>query len=343
MQTQDARELDFSGSFLVRLKAIPHGVKLITWARTIYWFGWGFGETLLPVYILMFSASLTEAGLVNAGYDVMFLLSVPLVGIIADAVSAKMLLIIGLLLYPFIGISYYLAGGTGLILFIILGRATNGLSSSIYTIATDTYIRRTTPHSTVASAFGYIASMSNFGWAIAAVAGAYLVGFMPIGMLLLLILPFSLLAFIPLLRAPKDEVPVASQLSITSIGKPLVRFLKEIATMRKGLRGIVFLMFILDVASVAATFFIPIAAYKSGASLSAVAMLVVISALPSLSEFWLAEFIDGSRVKREWSLFFSLAALLNLLHCEQADADPDEGNHAKPEQSRKQRLPGRKV
>ncbi len=40
---------------------------------------------------------------------------------------------------------------------------------------------------------------------------------------------------------------------------------------------------------------------------------------------------------------FSLAALLNLMHREQSDADSDEGNHAEPEQSRKQRLPGSEV
>lgn len=40
---------------------------------------------------------------------------------------------------------------------------------------------------------------------------------------------------------------------------------------------------------------------------------------------------------------FSLAALLNLVHREQSDPDSDEGNHAKPEQSRKQRLPRSEV
>lgn len=309
METQDARELDFSGKFFLRINAIPRGIKLITWARTIYWFGWGFGETLIPIYILMFSASLTEAGLVNASFDVLFLVSVPFVGIITDAVSSKTLLIIGLCLYPFIGISYYLAGATGLILFIILARAINGISSSIYSVATDTYIRRVAQKGTVASAFGYIASLANFGWVVAAIAGVYLVRFVSIGELLLLITPFSLLAFIPLLRAPKDAAPPVARLDIASIGRPLVTFLKEIAAMQKGLNSVVFLMFILNVASVAATFFIPIDAYKNGASLSAVALLVVISALPTLSEFWLAEFIDGSKLKRKWSLFFSLAAL----------------------------------
>ena len=77
----------------------------------------------------------------------------------------------------------------------------------------------------------------------------------------------------------------------------------------RGLKGVVFLMFAFDVASIAATFFIPIEAYQSGASLPAVAGLMVVSALPSLAEFWLAEFIDGSKHKRSIALFCALASL----------------------------------
>lgn len=257
----------------------------------------------------MFSASLTEAGLVTASYDALFLLSLPLIGLLADAVSSKTLLIIGLLLYPFIGISYYLAGATGLILFIILGKAINGVSYCFDTVGTDTYIRRMSPKHAIASAFGYMASWANFGWAIAAIMGIYLVKFVSIGTLLFMVTPFSLLALIPLLKAKVDKPEVKNTINARNLLKPLLVFLKEIAALRKGLRSVVFLMFIFDIASVAATFFIPIDAYQSGASLSAVAFLVVLSASPSLTEFWLAEFIDGSKAKRRWALFAALAAL----------------------------------
>jgi hypothetical protein len=39
----------------------------------------------------------------------------------------------------------------------------------------------------------------------------------------------------------------------------------------------------------------------------------------------------------------SLTALLNRLHCEQSNADPDEGNHTQAQQSGKQSLPGSEV
>ena len=90
-------ELDFSGRFRLRFAEIPAGVKWVALARAVRWFGWGFGETLLPVFILTFSTSLTEAGLINSAYDLIFLISLPFVGFLADAISSKTLLIIGLL------------------------------------------------------------------------------------------------------------------------------------------------------------------------------------------------------------------------------------------------------
>lgn len=301
--------LDFSGKFFPDLSAIPRGIKMVALARATRWFGWGFGEMLLPIFIVSFSASFTEAGLVSAAYDVVFLLSLPLVALFADAVSSKVLLMVGLLIYPFIGASYYLAGATGLVLFVILGRGLNGISYCLDTVGVDTYIRRVAPRGAVASAFGYMGSFANLGWLLAGVLGAWLVQFVPIHWLLFLITPFSLIALLPLLRAKRDLPPPAAQLNLRTLLTPVASFLKEVAVMRRGLKSVVALMFVLDVASVGATFFIPIAAYHNGASLSATALLVIISALPALSEFWLAKFIDGSAEKRHWSLFGSLASL----------------------------------
>jgi MFS family permease len=304
-----ATELDFSGRFRLRLADVPPGVKRVAGARAVRWFGWGFGETLLPVFILMFTTSLTEAGLINSAYDFIFLVSLPFVGFLADAVSSKTLLIIGLLIYPFIGISYYLAGALGLVLFVILGKALNGLSYCLDTVATDTYIRRLSPRRAIASSFGYTASLANGSWLAAALIGAWLVRFVPLNELLLLVTPFSLLALIPFIGVKRDKPESKGKLGARALLAPLSRFLKEAAGLRRGLRHVVFLMFLFDFVSVASTFFIPIAAYKSGASLSAVAILCVLAAAPSLAEFWLAEFIDGSRAKRKNALIFALGAL----------------------------------
>ena len=226
--------LDFSGKFLPDLSAIPEGIKQIAWARTIRWFGWGFGEMLLPIFILSFSKSLTAAGLASSAYDVLFLASLPIVGLLSDAVSSKTLLIMGAVIYPFIGLSYYLAGAMGMVLFVILGRALNGVSYCLDTVGTDTYIRRSAARGAIASAFGYMASLANFGWLVAGLLGAYLVHYFPINDLLFLVTPFALVNLVVLARAPRDAAPTTSTLSMQNIFKPFVTFLKEIVTLRKG-------------------------------------------------------------------------------------------------------------
>jgi MFS family permease len=306
MRTQ---ELDFSGKFFPRLNAIPKGIKLVTLARSIRWFGWGFGEALLPIFILTFTQTTTQAALINSTYDILFLLSLPLVGFIADVVSSKTLLIIGLLLYPFIGLSYYLAGATGIVLFVILAKGINGIAYCLDCVGVDTYIRRVAPRTGIASAFGYMASLAEFGWLVAALIGVVLVRFVPVHTLLFLVTPFSLLALIPLAYAERDKTLPSRRLNMKALLTPLTSFLKEVAAMRKGMHGVLFLMFFFDIAAVTATFFIPIDAYRSGANLSSVAFLAVLGAVPTLFEFWIAEFIDGSKIKRRAALFIALVAL----------------------------------
>lgn len=314
MEPQD-RELDFSGTYTPRLKDIPREVRLMTYARAIRWIGWGFGESLLPIFILSFSTSVTETGLINSAYEISFLLALPLIGLLSDVISGRTLVIVALFIYPFISLSYWLGGLTGAVLFIIIAKTVNGVAYCMDSIGNDTYIRRMTPGRIVASAFGYMASVANLAWLLAALAGIYLVHYVSIGNLLLLVAPFSLLGFLPLIHAADDTPKTSSAPTVKSILKPLITFLKEIAALKKGLNHVVFLMFALDVAYITATFFIPIAAYKAGASLSGVALLAVIGSLPALFEFWLAEFIDGNQTKRAWALSLSLVALPVLFVC----------------------------
>lgn len=291
-----------------KISTVPEGVRMLGWTRATRWFGWGFGEPLLPLFILTFSQSLTEAGLLRSIYDIVFLATLPLAGMAADRFSGKHIIALGLLVYPFIGISYYLAGATGAVVFILLARGLNGFTYCLDCVGVDTYIRRVAPRNAIASSFGFMASLGQTGWLLAALIGAYAAQFVPIHVLLFLIVPFNMLAFIPFVRAPKDT-PEPQLRPNTSLFVPLTTLLQEFAAMKKGLYGVVFLMFALSAASVGAGFFIPIAAYKEGASLAAVALLATVSTVPYLLEFWLAELIDGSIRKRRIALSICLLAL----------------------------------
>jgi len=92
---------------------MPEGIKLLAWARTARWVGWGFGESLIPIFLFAFSASYAETGLLSSVFEISLLISLPIVGMLADRMSAKVLIIAGLVLYPLVGASYFLAGATG--------------------------------------------------------------------------------------------------------------------------------------------------------------------------------------------------------------------------------------
>src|SRR4051812_23862015 len=109
----------FTSSYF-RTRDLSRGVRLVAAARAIRWIGWGFGEALLPIFFVQFSSSLTEAGLLQATMQMVFLIIFPLVGMLADTFPARTLLIAAALFYPFIGLSFYVAGISGLILFVIL-------------------------------------------------------------------------------------------------------------------------------------------------------------------------------------------------------------------------------
>ncbi len=164
--------------YLLRLwdiKEIPRGVRMLTIATAVYWIGWGFAESLIPILLYSFSNTFAQAGLLRSAFDVTLILSLPLIGMAADRMRATTLVLIGLFLYLFVGTGYFLAGVTGFAVFIVLARLLNGVSYGLVSVGRETYFRRHTPASKIATVFGYLDTISNFWWIIAAVMGIFLI------------------------------------------------------------------------------------------------------------------------------------------------------------------------
>src|SRR4051812_40917568 len=92
---------------------IPHEAKVLTAVTSIRWIGWGFAESMVPVLLYSFGHTFAQAGLLRSAYDIAFILALPLAGVYADRMRATTLVLIGLCLYLFCGISYMLAGMLG--------------------------------------------------------------------------------------------------------------------------------------------------------------------------------------------------------------------------------------
>ena len=123
----------------------------------------------------------------------------------ADRMPAKRLVLWSLIIYPLVGISYFLAGLWGMAIFIVIARVINGFNWELENVGIDTYYRRVINSKVIASSFGYLETWSHVAWITGALIGMVLVLFMPIHYLLLGIAPFAVIAYFVALRAPTSQ------------------------------------------------------------------------------------------------------------------------------------------
>jgi len=270
---------------------LPSGVRLFAWVRAIRWFGWGFGESLLPIFILSFSHTFAEAGLFSSTVEIVSLMSLPIIGMWADRIPAKRLVLWSLILYPLVGLGYLLAGIFSLAVFVVLARAVNGFTWELENVGVATYYRRVIDRRNIAASFGYLDTWTNLAWIAAAILGMFLISFMPIHYLLFAIAPFSFVAYFIALKAPKDPMILDGEIhqpSIYSYGKSLRAW--RTWTANFWLLGLI--VFFSSIISAFISFFIPITAYLAGANLPMVVLLGIFGALPALFGYMLGLIAD---------------------------------------------------
>lgn len=275
-----------------RHTTIPEGVRNLAWTRTLRYIGWGFGDPLIPILIMAATGSYAEAGLIRSSYDVTLLLVLPVLGVLAERYSAKWLVVVGLLLYPFVSFAYVLAGITGTALFFAIARALNGITWGLDSTGIDTYFRRMTPSGSLSSSFGFLDALSDFGYMAAALSSIWLVKFIPIPGLLLLIAPTSLIALIFALRAKTDHPALAKTETKLSLRDSYKITLKEWAEWGTDLRILAALVLFTEVVAVLIEFFIPIDIYLSSGNLTYVILFTVVIALPSVFGYALGQLAD---------------------------------------------------
>lgn len=273
---------------------LPRGIKLISYARSVRWFGWGFGETLIPIFLFSFSSTFAEAGLLRATYELTALLTLPLIGAWADKVSARSLVILALILYPLVGISYFFAGALGAAIFIVIARGLNGCLWQLENIGASTYFRRIASHKIISTSFGYIDTWANFWWIIAALISVLFVSFVPIHYLLLFIAPFAIIALFVALRAPKDVPVQREKRERTSLFGSYRSAIVEWKTWNGTFWLLGALVLFSSLIEALMWFFIPIEAFIDGTKPALVVLLAVIAAVPSLFGYSLGKLADRS-------------------------------------------------
>lgn len=186
--------------------SLSGGIKTLAYARALRWVGWGLGEAVIPIFILKFSDSFVQMGMFSSMVELSALVCLPIIGMLADKTSAKKLILLSLVLYPLVGVGYFLAGVLAAGVFIVLARIINGLTWELENVGVETYYRRASHHSKIATSFGYLDTWSNGVWIIAALIGMGLVSIVPVHYLFLGISPFAIVAYFVARKAPSDAI-----------------------------------------------------------------------------------------------------------------------------------------
>lgn len=287
---------------------IPREAKLLTTITSIRWIGWGFAESLIPVFLYSFGRSYADAGLLRSSYDIAFIIALPLVGVFADRMRATTLVLIGLFLYLFCGLGYFLAGMTGFVMFVVFARGMNGVAYAFDGVGRNTCIRRHTAPSKLATVFGYFDMVADFWWMLAAAAGIVLVKYYSIATLLFLITPTSLIAIIILIRFRKQKTEKVGLSERPKV--PLMVAFKEMKSWNSKLKSLLLFNFFFAFAGAILAFFLPIQAYVNGDGLTSVIIMGIVLTLPTLFSWQLGKLFDGKGAKIFIQSLFLFAVLI---------------------------------
>lgn len=297
--------------FRKTLKDIPDGIKLVSWATAIRYIGWGSVEGLLPIFLYSFSKSYFGAGFLSSIYDIVFIVSLPFIGMLADRIAGKKTIILGLMFYPFIGLSYFIAGATSMLLFVIIARIMNGLAYALDLTGRNTYFRRHSSFQNASAVFGYFETVTNFWWMAAMITSIWLLSFVKIHVLFLLLIPTVSVAILMIfkLKSEKEE-KIKDGLSNIFTFDYFTKIIWEIKKWNKSLKFITAATFLLAFINTIIEFIIPIYLYKNGASIQYVIFIAVILTIPNLFGFYLGKFLDK---KRELGVSLGIALMAILL------------------------------
>ena len=296
-----------------RIKSIPEDIKIMTYATTIRWIGWGFVEGLIPIFLLGFANSYAETGLLKSSYDLAYIISVPIIGALVDKISARTIILIGLCIYPFVGLTYYLAGAFSLVSFLIIARVLNGVGYAMDSVGREVYMRRHVEKDKISTAFGYFDSITTFWWIISVLISIVLVKYFKIHVIFLAIIPTTLYA-IYLISKLNHHNPTVFKDGFKNILKENIikTIVAEIKSWSGKMRLMAFILFCMGFISVIIGFILPLSVYSESGSITKVILVEVFTALPYLLSWKIGKIADKNRIRTMILGLLSIVVLIFL-------------------------------
>jgi len=271
---------------------MPKEIRIISIATAIRWVGWGMAEPLIPVFLFSLLKSYGASGLIGSVGEVVFLLILPVAGILADRIPLKTFLIIGLIFFFFDGL-WVVAALTSIATFALIANLFDGVAVASDVVGRATYIRRYVSSERVASVMGFQNTLINFGTIVGACISIVLIHFVSYAWIFFGIIPANLIALILFLYfLPKDAI---SHGNTQDSGYWSVW--KDARNWKNGLHFLGALTLLLYALTALATLLVPIYAYVHGANLEEVIILGIIAILPQLFASPLGKIADTWRGK----------------------------------------------
>lgn len=277
------------------IKNIPTGIRTISLATAIRFIGWGIFEAALPIFVFSLVQNYTESALVSSVYNIVYIISLPIAGLLADKKSSKVIILFGLWLYPIIGISYFIAGAYSIILFVIIGKFINGISYAFDNVGRQTYFRRHSNNKNASTVFGYYETVSTGWWILALIGSIWILPIIDIHYLFLAIIPTVLVAIAMVHKVEDDRGRGKLKFSKRTIdhGK------KQLKTIRGWIResaSLLIIIFSISFVYSFVDFILPINVFSTGGSLQAAVMIAILAASPTIFAFHLSHFAEKRRV-----------------------------------------------
>jgi len=254
-------------------------------------------EPLIPIFLFSLFGNYATTGLVTSTGEIVFLLVLPIAGLLADRYSLKSFLIGGLLFFFFDGL-WALAALTGLTTLVLLANFFDGVAVASDVVGRATYLRRYTSSERIASAIGLQTALINLGWIIGACFSLFAVRRFTLPWIFLGILPTNLIAVWILARFLKRESdPTGSRERLRRPFASYWQVWSQTFRRQDGLTPLAGLVVFFNLLGGFTSLLLPIYAYTEGANLQQVIFMAIVGILPETFASLLGEIADTWRAK----------------------------------------------
>ena len=263
--------------------SVPKDIRLMSWATSIRWAGWDMIEPLSAVFLFSILHDYGRAAVVESMAGITFFLIVPFVGILADRMSLKKFLIIGLVFFFFGGFTS-LSAATSLVIFAIVANIGCGIAIASDVVGRVTYIRRYAPEERVATVIGFQNTFLYSGTLLGACITLLIADHASFASIFFWVVPtylVTLLLFIAFLKKDKPRAVKKDEMARYSF-REYASVWRDATSKESGLRLLAFLEFVFWALFSFCTVLIPIYAFVHGANYQEITLLYLLANLPQI-------------------------------------------------------------